>query len=251
MTGMLEFGALLTHLRDHRSLDAAALAAASGVDPLELQAVSDGRTPTEGLLRGLAPALGLHAADLFVLAGRPVPDDLAPVTRKPDRSVSRLVYDLAVMPAENRRPLLDAIRAQPQDPLAERGGLDRPHYGDEPGFGSVLLELARSRHLTTLCTAKSLHAVTDGRIYLAAATIGGIGRGTVETTPELVAGFAGVLGIPAADLAALGGIPLPDDLPPLHPRATDVAALIWETRRLTGAQLDEISLTSRHLANRG
>ncbi|WP_329492655.1 hypothetical protein [Kitasatospora herbaricolor] len=114
----------------------------------------------------------------------------------------------------------------------------------------MLLELTHSRNLTWTCTAKALYAVTGGRIYLTASTIGGIGRGTVEVTPELVAGFAGLLGIPARDLAALGGVRLPDDLPPLHPQAADVAAVIWEARRLTTAQLEEVHLTSRHLAGR-
>ncbi|MFJ9446330.1 hypothetical protein ACIRRH_31395 [Kitasatospora sp. NPDC101235] len=56
--------------------------------------------------------------------------------------------------------------------------------------------------------------------------------------------------IPAPDPAALGGLRPPDDLPPLHSRAADVAAVIWEARRLTTAQLDEVNLTSRHLAGR-
>lgn len=250
MTGVLEFGALLTCLMDHRALGSAALSAAVGTDPAQLRAVLDGRAPDERMLRGLAPVLGLHAADLFVLAGRPVPDDLTPVTRNPHWSVSHVVYNTMVMPAENRALLLDAIRAQPRVRREGRGGVDRPYHRYGPGFGAVLLGLTHSRNLSWTCTAKALYAVTDGRIYLAASTIGQVGRGTVEATPELVAGFAGVLGIPAPDLAALGGLRLPDGLPPLHPRAADVAAVIWEARRLATAQLAEVDLTSRHLAGR-
>ncbi|MFF2548946.1 hypothetical protein ACFVUY_41190 [Kitasatospora sp. NPDC058063] len=250
MTGVLEFGALLAHLMDRRVLDSAALSAAAGADPTELRAVLDGRVPTGQLLRGLAPVLGLHAADLFVLARQPVPDDLTPVTRNPHWSVSPVVHNTMVMPAENRRPLLDAIGAQPLVRREGRGGIDRPHHRYEPGFGAVLLELAHSRNLRWTCTAKALYAVTDGRVYRAASMIGGVGRGAVEATPELVAGFAGVLGIPAPDLAAVGGMRLPDDLPPLHSRAADVAAVIWEARRLTTAQLEEVDLTSQHLAGR-
>ncbi|WP_033355938.1 hypothetical protein [Kitasatospora aureofaciens] len=250
MTGVLEFGVLLARLMEHRTLDASVVSTAVGTDLEELQAVLDGRPPTERLLRSLGPVLSLHAADLFVLAGQPVPDDLTPVTRNPHWSVSRVVYNTMVMPAENRRLLLDAIRAQPLVSREGRGGTDRRYHRYEPGFGAVLLELAHSRTLTWTCTAKALYAVTGGRIYLAASTIGGIGRGTVEVAPELVAGFAGLLGIPARDLAALGGIRLPDDLQPLHPRAADVAAVIWEARRPTTAQLEEVHLTSRHLAGR-
>ncbi|MFI9325680.1 hypothetical protein ACIGXI_38685 [Kitasatospora aureofaciens] len=250
MTGVLEFGALLACLMDRRALDVAALSAAASTGPEELRAVLDGRAPSGRLLRELGPVLGLHAADLFVLAGQPVPDDLTPVTRNPNWSVSHVVYNAMVMPAENRRPLLDAIRAQPLVRREGRGGVDRSYHRYELGFGAVLLELTHSRNLSWTCTAKALYAVTGGRIYLAASTIGGVGRGAVEVTPELVAGFAGLLGISARDLAALGGIRLPDDLPPLHSRAADVAAVIWEARRLTTTQLEEVCLTSCHLAGR-
>ncbi|MFH9350424.1 hypothetical protein [Kitasatospora sp. NPDC017646] len=227
MTGALEFGALLARLLRHRTLDGCVLSTAAGTGLEELQAVLDGKPPTERLLGTVGPIPGLHAADLFVLAGQPVPDDLTPVTR---------------------RPLLDAIRAQPLVAREGRGGTDRPYHRYEPGFGAVLLELTHSRNLKWTCTAKALYAVTGGRVYLSASTIGGIGRGTVEVTPELVAGFAGLLGIPAHDLGAIGGIRLPDDLTPLHPRAADVAAVIWEARRLTTTQLDAVERTSRRLA---
>ncbi|MFF2148790.1 hypothetical protein [Kitasatospora sp. NPDC058190] len=250
MTGVLEFGALLARLMGYRTLDACVLSTAGGTGLEELQAVLGGRPPTERLIRDLGPVLSLHAADLFVLAGQPVPDDLTPVTRNPHWSVSPVVYNTMAMPAENRRLLLDAIRAQPLVPREGRGGIDRPYHRYEPGLGAVLLELTHSRNLNWTCTAKALYAVTSGRIYLVASTIGGIGRGTVEVTPELVAGFAGLLGIPARDLAALGGVRLPDDLPPLDPQAADVAAVIWEARRLTTAQLEEVHLASRHLAGR-
>ncbi|MEV7027150.1 hypothetical protein [Kitasatospora sp. NPDC093558] len=250
MAGVLEFGALLARLMRHRTLDASVLSKEAGTGLEELQAVLDGHPPTERLLRSVGPVLGLHGADLFVLARQPVPDDLTPVTRNPHWSVSPVVYNTMVMPAENRRPLLAVIRAQPLVPREGGGGIDRPYHRYEPGLGAVLLELTHSRNLTWTCTAKALYAVTDGRIYLAASTIGGIGRGTVEVTPELLAGFAGLLGILARDLAALGGVRLPDDLPPLHPRAADVAAVIWEARRLTTAQLDAVERISRHLAGR-
>ncbi|GAA3011912.1 hypothetical protein GCM10020229_24160 [Kitasatospora albolonga] len=69
-------------------------------------------------------------------------------------------------------------------------------------------------------------------------------------SPELTVGFAGVLGVPAGDLAALGGVRLPDVLPSLHLRAADVTAVIREARRLTTAQLDDVVATSRRLAER-
>ncbi|MFB7126449.1 hypothetical protein [Kitasatospora sp. NPDC056273] len=250
MTGLLRFDALLAHLTEHRALDSTALSAAAGTAPAELQAVLNGRPPTGRLLRDLGPVFGLHAADLFVLAGQSVPDDLTPVTRDPNWSVGSVIHNTMVMPAEHRRVLLDAIRAQPLVEREGRGGVDRPYHRYRPGFGAALLKLTHSRNLTWSSTAKALYAVTDGRIYLSPSTIGGVGRGIVEATPELVAGFAGVLGFPVSDLAALGGVRLPDDLPPLHSRAADMASVIWEARRLTTAQLEDLELTSRHLASR-
>ncbi|MEE1783247.1 hypothetical protein PUR71_10020 [Streptomyces sp. SP17BM10] len=113
MTVLLRFGALLAHLAGRRALDSATLAAAAGTDPVELQALLGGQPPGGRLLNDLGPVLGLHAADLFVLAGQSVPDDLTPITRNPNWSIDTVVYNTMVMPADNRRPLLEAIRAQP------------------------------------------------------------------------------------------------------------------------------------------
>ncbi|MFB6888746.1 hypothetical protein ACFCX4_05440 [Kitasatospora sp. NPDC056327] len=126
MTGLLRFGPLLAHLTGQRALDCATLAAAAGTDPADLPAVLGGQAPSGRLLRDLGPVLGLHAADLFVLAGHPVPDDLTPITCNPNWSIGTVVYNTMVMPAENRRPLLDAIRAQPLVRREGRGGVDRP-----------------------------------------------------------------------------------------------------------------------------
>ncbi|MEU6239273.1 hypothetical protein, partial [Kitasatospora sp. NPDC047058] len=48
------------------------------------------------------------------------------------------------MRAENRRLLLDAIRAQPLVRREGRGGIDKPHHPVRAGFGAVLLELTHS-----------------------------------------------------------------------------------------------------------
>ncbi|MFD5876881.1 hypothetical protein [Streptomyces sp. NPDC060322] len=42
-----------------------------------------GQAPEEELLRRLAPAVGLHVLDLFILAGAAVLDDVAPVAPLP------------------------------------------------------------------------------------------------------------------------------------------------------------------------
>ncbi|MFJ8043445.1 hypothetical protein ACIRBX_23400 [Kitasatospora sp. NPDC096147] len=146
--------------------------------------------------------------------------------------------------------LLASIRALPTVRREGRGGDHLERHAYPPGLGAVLLRLAHNRHLTPSGTAKALYAVTAGHVYLAASTIAGVGHGGVRVTPELLAAFADLLGIPAADLAALGGLPLPDGSHPAHPRDADLAALIWAARRLTTAQLGEVEATARRLAGR-
>jgi hypothetical protein len=77
-------------------------------------------------------------------------------------------------------------------------------------------------------------------VYLSAATIGMVGHGRKELTPDLFAGFAVVLGIAADDLSAITGIERADDIPPRIPAATDVAELIWKVRRLTAGQMRQV-----------
>ncbi|MGW4648238.1 hypothetical protein, partial [Kitasatospora sp. NPDC004289] len=97
-------------------------------------------------------------------------EPLAPVTGNPPWSISRVLYNTMTMQTENRSVLLDAIRAQPVVSGEGRGGVDRPYHRCEPGFGAVLLELTHSRNLKWPCTAKALHAVTRGQVYLAVST---------------------------------------------------------------------------------
>jgi hypothetical protein len=50
--------------------------------------------------------------------------------------------------------------------------------------------------------------------------------------------FAAALGIPAADLAAIGSMRLPAQAQmPLNPSADAMAALTWEARRLNAEQV--------------
>ncbi|MBW8482063.1 hypothetical protein [Actinomadura parmotrematis] len=101
--------------------------------------------------------------------------------------------------------------------------------------------LLRNRDLGWSGTAKAMAVMTDGRIYLSAATIGGAGRGTVTPTPALLAGFATVLGFSVGDLAAVLDMDAPDG----EPSAPEVAALLWEARRLTAAQVERLTSAPR------
>ncbi|MGW4652718.1 hypothetical protein [Kitasatospora sp. NPDC004289] len=66
----------MARLLERRSLDAFEISAPGNVSLEELRAALDGQRPADSLLRGLGPVLGLHAADLFAVAGQPVPNHL-------------------------------------------------------------------------------------------------------------------------------------------------------------------------------
>jgi hypothetical protein len=83
--------------------------------------------------------------------------------------------------------------------------------------------------------------------------LGAAGRDHNRLTPDLLAGFAVMLGIPVGDLAALGDVRLPNGGVPAHSVPADMAVLIWEVRRLTAEQvrqvLDEANSMSRGWRN--
>lgn len=75
---------------------------------------------------------------------------------------------------------------------------------------------------------------------LSASTIGAIGHGRKPLTSDLLAGFASFLDISSRDLSALTGIDLTGNRPPAHPDAAEAAELIWNARRLTAGQLQQV-----------
>ncbi|GLW56021.1 hypothetical protein [Kitasatospora phosalacinea] len=228
-----EFGAALTRLLARRGPAAAEL-------PEAAEALASDLRREPGLLRRLAPALGLHAADLFVLAGLPVPDDLAPLDAMAAQWAPHLVEDCVHLPAAGRGELLRAVRSFPQQ---ERPADDRrtTWIGVEPsglrGPGGKVIRMFRRRNLSFSGLARTMAVVTPS--YLAASTYHGIGASRVELTPALVVDFAALLGIDALDLSALTGVALPQPPPPAAPEAVDAAALLWEARRLSVAQAEE------------
>lgn len=108
------------------------------------------------------------------------------------------------------------------------------------------MRMIRNRNLGLSATAHMFLVVT-GR-YWSAATYGQVGRGLKPLTPDLLADHAALLDVPAADLAALTGIPLPTASPNPNPNpnpnptpdVTGIAELIWELRSLTADRLQEV-----------
>ncbi|WP_151773826.1 hypothetical protein [Streptomyces abyssomicinicus] len=189
----------------------------------EVRAVLAGRHTDERLLRRLADVLGMHAADLFALAGLPVPDDLAPADTAAAEWVPYLVVHAVHLPAARRQEFLAHVRSPPRrDRRPGFAPREPAPHADVPG-GRVV-GLFRHRNLDRSGLARTLAVVTP--TYLSPATYGLIGRGRAELTPRLVTDFAALLGMDAGELAVVTGVALPAPPPPPAPEAVDAAALL-------------------------
>lgn len=233
------FGVQLILLAQLRGLDAGGLAGRAAVAEREIRSVLDGSEPDPLLLRRLAPALGLHRSDMFVIAGRPVPDDLAPADPAAATAVGGLAWSLTYLPGAVPE-LHRLVRSSPQLPRGRVPQPPGPSYRQYPnGAGGLVLRLLHNRNLSWLGGAMYLFGLGGGDM-LSAATIGMIGHGNKALTPQLLAGFAAFLDIAPRDLSALTGIDLTSARPTAHPDATEAAALIWNARRLTAQQLRQV-----------
>ena len=163
-----------------------------------------------------------------------VPPELAPLDANAGPTTARLVWQAGQVPRERLGELLDLARSLPQQDRAEPFPPPRGYEQYPPGFGGMLA----TRNLNWESSVKVLIAVSLGRVYWSAATVGLVGRGRKEVTPALTTVFAAALGIAAGDLAAIGGMRLPADSEiPLNPSAGAMAELTWEARRLTAEQV--------------
>jgi transcriptional regulator with XRE-family HTH domain len=208
------------------------------VSQLELRQVFDGVPPSPALLRRLAPALGLRVPDLFVIAGVKVPREWAPLDELAGGGVPGLAMRMRQLAPGPRGELLAFARALPQQERTRPLREPREYERYEPGFGAMLLRMLAHRNLTWAGGAKALYVVSGP--CLSAATLGGIGHGRMELTPDLLTAFAHVLGFAPAHLATLTDTPLPDGTPPPDRALTDVARLIWESRRLSSPQVTQL-----------
>lgn len=236
------FGVLLTRLLSNRRVDVAWLSSASGVPETELRAVISGVPPLASQLDDLASALGFHAADLYVIADLRGPEALTPRDPAAGSAIADLVRIAMALPSGQRAHIHRLVDQLPLE-LKERPSAPPFMYDQqEVGFGAMLANLLcgnRNLHSPT-AAAKTLALLTEGRVYLAASTISGIGRGRVPLTPDRVAGFATALGIPAGDLAAITGVELREPSRPDEPLAAEMARLLWNCRRLTMAQAGRV-----------
>ncbi|WP_218006658.1 hypothetical protein [Streptomyces hokutonensis] len=187
--------------------------------------------------------LRLHAADLFVIAGLAIPDELAPLDARARDLVAGLVQDAVGLPLERRRRLLQLARTLPQESRTEPVRTPQVYEQFERGPGGVLLGMVGNRNLSWSGIARTFVSLT-GR-YWAASTYGAVGNGRKEVTPDLLADFATVLGVPVDTLSVLTGVDVPDGPPPQSPAAVDAAGLLWDVRRLTVDQVRQVAEAAR------
>ncbi|WP_329491404.1 hypothetical protein OG618_33675 [Kitasatospora sp. NBC_01246] len=245
MTELPGFAALLARLLDHRGPEPAESARRAGVTDAELAAVLDGAAPDPALLRRLAPALGLDTADLFEIAALPLPADLAPAGGMATTSIVGVVRFGMALPADRRAELRSFVASLP--PADRPGRIEGlPASAPDPASaGNLLMRMVATRNLGWTGTTKIFHLLT-GRYWMSDA-YGRISSGADAPAPDLVADFALVLGIPAGDLAALLGMPLPPELPGPDAAVADAALLLRGLRRLGVAQLREAEDLARAL----
>ena len=240
MTEPASFRALLGRLCRLRGLDSCALARQASMSAREIQEVLGGAAPPEpSLIRRVVPVLQWQAADLFVMAGLPVPGDLAPRDAQAGPMLPALVGHALRLQPDQRRELREHVQGLPQQGPGQEQPVAAVREQDPPGLGPLVVRLLYNRNLTWLTSAKLLFRLT-GLGPLAASTVGAIGRGRKELTPELLAGFATVLGIRHDDLAVLAAVNPIRGAVRVEPAVADVAELLWDVRRLSAAQVRDV-----------
>lgn len=154
------------------------LAQKADVRYAEIDAVIKGAEPGQQLVRRLGPALGIHTADLFVIAGLPVPDDLAPAGPTSPWDVGRIVHAAAKMTPEQRRRFNELIQSLPVEPRTDPMPID--DYPEGPG--ALMLRLLRNRNIRPW-SARILYIVGDGP-YVSDSTVAMLGPARVVMTPQ-------------------------------------------------------------------
>lgn len=233
------FKVLLTRLSEHRGLDIGGLSREALVPEPELQLMLDGAMPSSSVLQSVARAFDLHIADFLVMAGQPVPDDLVPLDAKGRSMMDELVRYAIRLDEGQRHRLRLYAQSLPQQEHGQQVSMPPAYEQYEPSFGAVIVTMLRNRNLDWSNSAKILFRLT-GVGPLSASTVGAIGHGRKELTPELLVGLATMLAIRADDLAAVIGIELTNGVSPASPVAKDVAELIWDIRRLTAGQVRQV-----------
>jgi hypothetical protein len=251
MTECPGFGVVLGRLMERRGLGVPELARQAGIPEAGLRVVLGGTVPDQARLRRLAPALGMHEADLLAIAWEDVPEDLAPLDwRAGGMSLYHLVADAARLAPGQVRELREGVGRMPQEP---RPRLPPPPWESrrperpERTPGGMLVRLFANRNLAT-SAGYAIWGVS-GRV-LSGVTPASQGYRGEELTREELADYISVLDISAADMSIVTGVDLPAQVPGRPPGAAETARLIWDARRLTSDQVREVRQTARSCRER-
>jgi hypothetical protein len=219
----------------------ARLARKSGVSNSELDAVIKGAQPSPEIIQELGPALDIRIPDMFVIAGLPVPPDVASAWPTSPWNVGSIVRYALEMGPEQRGRLDELVRSLPMQPRPEPAPAD--DYPDGPG--ALLLRLLKNRNIRPY-NAYVL-AKVGGRPYVSDATVAGLGPGMVVITPQYVTAFAHLLGYDPEDMVALTGVGPVSEHARAHPASREIATLAWNARRLSGDQLRQVLQAAREM----
>jgi hypothetical protein len=210
------------------------LAREAGVPVSELHAVIKGAEPSPQTVGQLGLALGFHTADMFVIAGLAVPQDLASAWPTSPWDVGSVVKLAMRMSPALRNRLDELVRSLPVQSRTEPVPAD--DYPEGPG--ALMLRLLRNRNIGPYNA--HILAMVGGGPYVSNATMAMLGPGEIVITPPYVTGFAHLVGYAPDDMAALAGLgPVVEDAP-VHPASAELAALAWNARRLTSDQLKHV-----------
>ncbi|MBB4958311.1 hypothetical protein [Micromonospora polyrhachis] len=208
----------------------------------ELDAVLSGGVASSSLVRRLAPTLGMHTADLFVVAGLDLPQDLVAASGTGPWHVGTVLEMAAKSAQQSLRQLHEFVRSLPEHPPVWPPA--PPHHSYPLGPGEIMLRLLLNRNIRPY-SPKVLYLIGDGPV-VSYSTMAMLGPGRTRLTPQYVTAFATVLGIPDDDLAAVAGVAAATD-PRLHRNHVELARLAWDARRLTSEQLSEVLDLARRL----
>jgi hypothetical protein len=218
----------------------ATVATEAGIPSSELDAVVGGAKPSADIVRKLAPAMGIHTADLFVIAGLQVPVDEASAWPTETWNVGPILGLAARMTPQQRGRLEDLIRSLPVE--SATGPAAGDDYPDGPG--ALMLRLMRNRNIRPF--NPKILAILGGP-HASGSTIEMLGPGRVVMTPQYVTALAYLLGYTPQDTVAIIGVgPVAEDVR-VHPASADLARLAWNARRLTTEQLSQVMHESTRL----
>ncbi len=241
------FGDLLTRLVERRGTGVASLSRSCGIAPSDLRLVLEGARPSEVQLRDLAPALGLRTADLFVMAGVTVPQDLTALDPQARTAIPNLLHLMRALPPDQRQRIYQLAAQLPQEPRPPSTCVKPPTVidRDRGGLGAMLVSMLWINRNVYSRAAQVMHTLTRGQMYLSVSTYIAMGRGRARLRPQWIAHFAAAFGIAVGDLAAITGTDLSDVSVPHDPVGVELAELLWNLRRLSASQADHAYASAR------